>query len=169
MRNAAIVIQTYARRYIAQRRLSQLKKIAQYENWAANCIQKHWRCYQMSQWFTNLRRSVVNFQSHCRGYLLRSRMNEIADENTKARNEAKANSAKRNSVSISIRTTPPVSLHTGKIGRLFFMCHCFIIFAYTQNSKQNHHHSSDLFLLNHVLSHKVAVQACFLAMRQFQL
>ena len=114
MRNAAIVIQTYARRYIAQRRLSQLKKIAQYENWAANCIQKHWRCYQTSKWFTNLRRSVVNFQSHCRGYLLRARINEIEQENAKARNEAKAQLAKKNSLSVSIRTMPIESLSQGE-------------------------------------------------------
>ena len=109
MRKAAIVIQTYTRRYIAQRRLSQLKKIAQYENWAANCIQKHWRCHQLRQWFTHLRRSVVNFQAHCRGFLLRSRMNEIVEENAKTRSEAK-----KNSVSISIRAMPPISLSKGK-------------------------------------------------------
>ncbi|KAJ6220970.1 hypothetical protein RDWZM_006782 [Blomia tropicalis] len=113
MRNAAIVIQTYARRYIAQRRLSQLKKIAQYENWAANCIQKHWRCYQMRQWFTNLRRSVVNFQSHCRGYLLRTKLDDISEQNAKARDEIKQQQQQqqqqqtKSNVSVSIRSMPP--------------------------------------------------------------
>lgn len=108
MRNAAIVIQTYARRYIAQKRLSQLKIIAQNENWAANCIQKHWRCYQMRKWFASLRRSVVSFQSSCRGFLFRERrMREIVDECAKQRAEHLALNRQMSNLSVSIRTTPP--------------------------------------------------------------
>ena len=135
MRSAAIVIQTYARRFIAQRRLSQLKRIAQYENWAANCIQKHWRAYRARQWFTSLRRSVVNFQAHCRGSLLRGRMHQVVEGVAKERAEAEAAKAeaeaaeaeaeaarqrlqqqqqqqlaKKNSVSVSaIRAMPPTA------------------------------------------------------------
>lgn len=113
MREAAIVIQTYTRRYIAQRRLSQLKRIAQYENWAANCIQKHWRSYQTRKWFTNLRHTVVNFQAACRGYLTRSKVDNITREISKQRQEATAQAAKMSGVSVSIRTTPPISLSQG--------------------------------------------------------
>ncbi len=144
MRSAAIVIQTYARRFIAQRRLSQLKRIAQYENWAANCIQKHWRAYRARQWFTSLRRSVVNFQAHCRGSLLRGRMHQVVEGLAKERTEAEAAKAeeeaaeaeaarqrlqqqqqqlaKKNSVSVSaIRAMPPnVSSDSAYRGNLCF-------------------------------------------------
>lgn len=117
MRNAAIIIQTYFRRFIAQKRLSQLKMIAQYENWAANVIQKYWRAHQTRKWFTNLRRSVVRFQANCRGQLFRSRMSQVIRETSKTRAEAAAAAAAAeqsaaaaqmsNNVSVSIRATPP--------------------------------------------------------------
>lgn len=130
MREAAIVIQTHTRRYLAQKRLSQLKMIAQYENWAANCIQKHWRSYQTRKWFTNLRHSVVRFQSACRGYLTRKKVDTITKEIAKEREEALAQAAKMNSVSISIRTTPPISHSQGETFShppiyLIFLIECF--------------------------------------------
>lgn len=132
MRSAAVIVQTYFRRFIAQKRLKQLKMIAQYENWAANAIQKHWRAYQTRKWFTNLRKSIVKFQSACRGYLFRTNeMNKVIDKCAKARAEEQAkqqqqsmpiqqqpsstaNNNKMNNVSIMIRTTPPNNIPKGK-------------------------------------------------------
>ncbi|CAG2105275.1 unnamed protein product [Medioppia subpectinata] len=74
MRGAAIIIQCHTRRWMAQQRLSRLKRIATYENWAANCIQKNWRSFKQKQWFERLRQSTIAFQSHCRGFLLRARL-----------------------------------------------------------------------------------------------
>ncbi|CAG2167007.1 unnamed protein product, partial [Oppiella nova] len=74
MRGAAIIIQCHTRRWMAQQRLSRLKRIATYENWAANCIQKNWRSFKQKQWFERLRQSTVAFQAHCRGFLTRTRL-----------------------------------------------------------------------------------------------
>ena len=74
MRGAVICLQAHTRRWMAQQRLSHLKRIATYENWAANCIQKNWRSFKHRQWFDKLRQSTIDFQAHCRGFLLRSRL-----------------------------------------------------------------------------------------------
>lgn len=84
MRNAAIIIQSHTRRWMAQQRLSQLKQIANYENWAANCIQKNWRCFQQKNWFEKLRHSTTNFQAHCRGFLVRNQFSPLLNNKTKA-------------------------------------------------------------------------------------
>ena len=78
MRSAVVCLQAHTRRWMAQQRLSHLKRIATYENWAANCIQKNWRAFKDRQWFERLRESTINFQSHCRGFLLRSRLASAA-------------------------------------------------------------------------------------------
>ncbi|OTF70237.1 hypothetical protein BLA29_004040, partial [Euroglyphus maynei] len=121
MRNAAVIVQTFVRRFIAQKRLKRLKMIAQYENWAANAIQKHWRAYQTRKWFTNLRKSIVKFQACCRGHLFRktNHMNEVIEECARAREKEQKqteqessiinNNNKMSNVSVLIRTTPPNS------------------------------------------------------------
>ncbi|KAH9424357.1 Unconventional myosin-IXb [Dermatophagoides pteronyssinus] len=126
MRNAAVTVQTFVRRFIAQKRLKRLKMIAQYENWAANAIQKHWRAYQTRKWFTNLRKSIVKFQACCRGHIFRktNRMTEVIEECAQAREKEQKqmeeesnrqssnmnnNNNKMSNVSVLIRTTPPNS------------------------------------------------------------
>ena len=74
MREAAIIIQSYTRRWMAQRRLSELKRIANFENWAAATIQKTWRGYQAKKLFNRLKQTTIIFQAYCRGHLLRNQL-----------------------------------------------------------------------------------------------
>ena len=46
MRKAVVCLQAHTRRWMAQNRLNRLKRIATYENWAANCIQKKLEGFQ---------------------------------------------------------------------------------------------------------------------------
>jgi len=47
---------------------------------AATFIQKVWRGYQVRQWYTSLRCSVVSFQGRARGNLARRRFEQMKQE-----------------------------------------------------------------------------------------
>ncbi|RWS29857.1 unconventional myosin-IXa-like isoform X2 [Leptotrombidium deliense] len=83
MRAAAVTIQTNVRRWMAFKRVSQMKFIANYQNWAATTIQNSWRTFKERQEFVRLRQAVVDFQSRCRGFLARKQFKEKLDKKRK--------------------------------------------------------------------------------------
>jgi len=55
---------------------------------AATFIQKVWRGYQVREWYTNLRCSVVGFQSRARGNLARRRFEQMKLERQQEKGDA---------------------------------------------------------------------------------
>lgn len=70
LREAAICIQSHARRFFAQQKLASLRDLVTCEK-AAVTIQKTWKSFKDRTSFRKLRAATINFQAHARGYLLR--------------------------------------------------------------------------------------------------
>lgn len=75
IREAAVTIQSYWRLYLSQRNALHLRYTT-----AATAIQKQWRTYHTILWFRRLKSSIVSFQAHARGYLVRQRLNAVRDK-----------------------------------------------------------------------------------------
>lgn len=70
LRQAAVCIQSHARRFFAQQKLASLRDLVTCEK-AAVTIQKTWKAFKDRTSFRKLRAATINFQAHARGYLLR--------------------------------------------------------------------------------------------------
>ncbi|XP_050309561.1 unconventional myosin-IXa-like isoform X2 [Anthonomus grandis grandis] len=63
MKSAVVMLQSYCRMYLVQKRVRQIQ--------AAVKIQKFWRNYKAKEWLRKLKASIIHFQAHCRGFKVR--------------------------------------------------------------------------------------------------
>ena len=68
-----LLVQSYVRMFLAKRRVMNLRV----RHMAATFIQKVWRGYRVRQWYTDLRTSVIQFQSRARGNAARRRFEQM--------------------------------------------------------------------------------------------
>lgn len=86
LREAAICIQSHARRFFAQQRLANLRDLVTCEK-AAVTIQKTWKAFKDRTSFRKLKAATINFQAHARGYLLRKEFGSKREERLELRKQ----------------------------------------------------------------------------------
>lgn len=85
-KTSAVTLQSYWRMYLTRKKL-QVDRI--HIN-AAVIIQSAWRMYKQKSWYKKIKRGIVVFQSHVRGYVTREKIKDHKQKIQRERNQLKS-------------------------------------------------------------------------------
>ncbi|KAL5277342.1 MYO9B family protein [Megaselia abdita] len=85
-KTSAVTLQSYWRMYLTKKKL-QVERVSVN---AAIIIQSAWRMYKQKSWYKKLKKGVVMFQAHVRGYVTREKIKQHKQKLQRERNQLKS-------------------------------------------------------------------------------